>query len=74
MPFKRETQSFESLLDASLRILFEEEPEIHLGQSSNRTKMGATTSIIKGGERPKHSGKPKRRPKKKSSTSPQRSS
>ena len=46
--------NFESLVDKTLRILFEEEPEVQLGQSSNRTKLGATTSIIKGSARPKH--------------------
>jgi len=70
MPFKNKTQSFELTLDASLQVLFEEEPEVQLGQSSNRTKMGATTSMIKGSERPKHPNKPKRRLKKKSNTSP----
>ena len=63
---KTSRESFELLVDETLQLLFEEENEIQLGQSSNRTKMGATTGMTKGGDRPKHpKHKLKRRSRKK---------
>ena len=59
---KTRKESFEFVLDEILQVLFEEEIEIQLGQSSNRTKLGSTQGMIKGSSRPKHDAK---RPKKK---------